>query len=76
MNADIIKANWKQLKGSVKKQWGKLTDDEVMKMQGTSEELIGRLQEKYGYEKERAQKEIEAFAKKYGREEDEFRDTE
>jgi len=61
MNADVLKANWKQLKGAVKKQWGKLTDDEILQMKGTSEELSGVLQKKYGYEKERVKKEIESF---------------
>lgn len=61
MNTDIIKGHWHAIKGKLKQQWGKLTDDEIMKMQGTSEELAGALQKAYGYEKDEAQKEIKKF---------------
>ncbi|MBA3813688.1 MAG: CsbD family protein [Alphaproteobacteria bacterium] len=61
MNADIIKGNWHAIKGKLKKQWGQLTDDEIMKMEGSSEELAGALQKAYGYEKEKAVQEIKKF---------------
>jgi uncharacterized protein YjbJ (UPF0337 family) len=61
MNADILKGNWKQLKGTVKKQWGKLTDDDVARIEGRQEKLAGVLQEKYGYTREEAEKEIDSF---------------
>jgi len=61
MNADILKGNWHQLKGSVRERWGKLTDDDVDRVSGSIEQLVGRIQERYGYEKERAQREAEEF---------------
>ena len=59
MNADTIKGNWKQLKGKVKEQWGKLTDDDLTVINGQTEQLVGKLQERYGYSKEQAQREFE-----------------
>lgn len=59
MNEDIIKGKWKQLKGEAKKQWGKLTDDDIDYIDGQYDKLEGRLQEKYGYSKEEARKEID-----------------
>ncbi len=59
MNTDTIKGNWKQLKGKVKEQWGKLTDDDLTVINGQSEQLVGKLQERYGYSKEQAQREVE-----------------
>jgi uncharacterized protein YjbJ (UPF0337 family) len=61
MNKDIIKGKWHEIKGKVKQQWGDLTDDEVTKIDGSYEEFEGILQKKYGYQKDQAQKEIQAF---------------
>ncbi|MDP1975364.1 MAG: CsbD family protein [Alphaproteobacteria bacterium] len=61
MNKDIIKGNWHEVKGNLIKQWGKLTDDDVTKMQGSYEELEGALQKSYGYQKEEAKKSIDTF---------------
>ena len=61
MNKDIIKGNWHQVKGMLKKQWGKLTDDQILNMKGSSEELTGALQKTYGCDKDKAQKEIKQF---------------
>ncbi|RDI43788.1 CsbD family protein [Aquicella lusitana] len=61
MNKDIVKGHWKEIKGKLKQQWGKLTDDEIDTMQGTFEELEGKLQRHYGYQKEQAEREIEKF---------------
>jgi uncharacterized protein YjbJ (UPF0337 family) len=58
MNWDQIKGNWNQFKGRVKQQWGDLTDDDLTRIEGRRDELIGRLQERYGYEKERAEEEV------------------
>ncbi|MBF0206915.1 MAG: CsbD family protein [Oligoflexia bacterium] len=63
MNKDIIKGNWKIAKSKIQQQWGKFTNDDVEKMKGTYEELKGHIQKKYGYEKERAEKELEEFIK-------------
>ncbi|HZK84050.1 MAG TPA: CsbD family protein [Desulfosporosinus sp.] len=61
MNEDIFKGKWKELKGSVKEKWGDLTDDDVTKVEGQSEKLVGILQEKYGYSKDKAQEEYNEF---------------
>ena len=58
MNTDIIQGKWIEVKGQLRQQWSKLTDDEIGAMQGTHEELVGRLQEIYGYEKEKAKNEF------------------
>jgi uncharacterized protein YjbJ (UPF0337 family) len=56
--ADILQGKWHELKGQVKQQWGKLTDDDMTKMTGKQEELAGVLQQRYGYTKENAETEI------------------
>jgi len=61
MNRDILKGQWTQLKGRVRKQWGKLTDDDLDKAQGDLEILSGRIQERYGRNKDEARKEVERF---------------
>ena len=61
MNADVLKGKWLQLKGKVRSQWGKLTDDELDQINGNSEQLVGLLQERYGYAKDRAQREVDTF---------------
>ncbi len=58
MNWDEIRGNWKQLQGRVKQQWGKLTDDDLTRIEGHRDELVGRIQERYGYEKDRADREV------------------
>ena len=64
MNTDIIKGQWHAIKGKLKEEWGKLTDDEITQMEGSSEELAGALQKAYGYEKEEANNEIKKFIDK------------
>ena len=59
MNKDILEGNWKQLRGQAKEWWGKLTDDELDRAAGKSEQLIGLLQEQYGYTRERAEEEFD-----------------
>ena len=61
MNTDIIQGKWHQLKGTVKEQWGKLTDDELDQVDGNAEKLVGLVQERYGYAKNRAQQEVDSF---------------
>jgi len=63
MNWDQIQGNWTQLKGKVKQQWGKLTDDDIARINGKQEELCGILQQRYGYAKDQAQKEIDNWVK-------------
>ena len=61
MNRDQFEGNWKKIKGKVKEKWGKFTDDDVQSMNGKYDQFVGHLQEKYGYEKERAEKEISSW---------------
>lgn len=63
MNWDQIGGNWKQFKGSVKERWGKLTDDDLAVVNGKRDKLAGMLQERYGYAKEQAEKELDEFTK-------------
>lgn len=62
MNWDTIKGDWKQFKGKAKEKWGKLTDDDLDVIDGKRDQLAGLLQKRYGYAKEQAEREIEAFA--------------
>lgn len=58
MNQDIFEGKWKEMKGQVKEWWGKLTDDDLEQVGGKADQLIGILQQKYGYTKEQAEKEL------------------
>lgn len=61
MNRDIFEGNWNTLKGKVKQQWGKLTDDDITMINGRREELLGRIQQRYGATKERAEQMLKEF---------------
>ncbi|QDR81264.1 CsbD family protein [Sporomusa termitida] len=61
MNEDILKGKWHELKGGVKEKWGKLTDDDLTTVEGKSEKLMGLLQTKYGYTKDKAEEEYKSF---------------
>ena len=65
MNQDVLKGKWMQLKGEVRTQWGKLTNDDLDQIQGNSEKLIGKLQERYGYAKDKAQAEYESWVRQH-----------
>jgi len=65
MNKDTFEGNWKQLKGKLKEEWGKLTDDDLDVIAGKRDQLVGRLQERYGMAKEAAEKRIEEFEKRH-----------
>ena len=62
---DILEGRWRELKGYVRKQWGKLTDDDVERLSGRQEELIGVLQQRYGYGKEQAELEVNKWLREY-----------
>lgn len=64
MNKDIVKGKWKEIKGKVKQEWGKLTDDEITQINGSYDQLEGTLQKRYGYAKDQAKQEIENFIDK------------
>jgi uncharacterized protein YjbJ (UPF0337 family) len=57
MNSDILKGKWKQIKGDMKQMWGKLTNDDVERINGNFDVLVGTLQERYGYSRDQAEKE-------------------
>lgn len=58
MNKDRMEGNWKQLKGKVREQWGKLTDDEVDQIAGKRDQLVGRIQESYGIGRDEAERQV------------------
>ncbi len=59
MNNDRIEGNWKEMKGKVQQQWGKLTDDDLDVIDGRREELVGKIQQAYGKSREEAEKEVD-----------------
>ncbi len=61
MNWDQIEAKWKQLRGAMKMKWAKLTDDDVNFIGGKKDQLVGKLQERYGITKEEAQRQVEQW---------------
>ena len=61
MNSDQMQGKWKQMKGSVKEKWGKLTDDDLDVINGQSEQLIGKIQERYGIARDEAKKQVEQW---------------
>lgn len=58
MNWDRIEGQWKQLKGTVKQEWGKLTDDDLSFINGKRDELVGRIQERYGIARDDAERQV------------------
>jgi uncharacterized protein YjbJ (UPF0337 family) len=58
MNWDRIEGSWKQMKGKVKEQWGKLTDDDLDQIGGKRDQLVGRIQKSYGIGKDEADKQL------------------
>jgi uncharacterized protein YjbJ (UPF0337 family) len=65
MNWDQIQGQWKQFTGNVQTQWGKLTNDDLDVIEGDRERLAGRIQERYGIEKEEAEREIDDWLKRH-----------
>ena len=61
MNRDILKGKWTQLKGDVRGWWGNLTNDDVDQIQGDAEKMIGKLQERYGYARDQAERDLDEF---------------
>ncbi len=60
MNWDRVEGNWKQIKGKVQQQWGKLTNDDLNLVEGKRTELVGRIQERYGIRRDEAERQIDA----------------
>lgn len=61
MNSDQFKGQWHQIKGSLKAKWGKLTDDDVDRVEGNRERLAGEIQSRYGKSKDEAKREVNDF---------------
>jgi uncharacterized protein YjbJ (UPF0337 family) len=61
MNWDRVEGNWKQFRGSVKKQWGKLTDDDLDVVEGRRDKLAGRIQEEYGVARDEAERQVDEW---------------
>lgn len=65
MNTDIFKGQWKQLKGDVQSQWGRLTDDTLEEINGDRTKLLGKIQESYGLAKSEAEKQLKEWEGRY-----------
>jgi len=61
MNEDILQGKWHEMKGGIKAKWGKLTDDDLTLVNGESEKLMGALQTRYGYTRDKAKEEYDQF---------------
>ena len=61
VNRDILKGQWNQIKGEMKKKWGQLTDDDITKIEGDYDKFVGLLQTRYGYARARAEQEANEF---------------
>jgi uncharacterized protein YjbJ (UPF0337 family) len=65
MNWDVVKGNWKQLKGKFREEWGDLTDNEYEEIAGNKDQLVGKLQERYGWTREEADRRADAWATRH-----------
>jgi uncharacterized protein YjbJ (UPF0337 family) len=66
MNWDQMEGKWKQVKGSVRSRWGKLTDDDLETISGKKDQLVGRIQERYGIHKDEAQRQVDDWNRTLG----------
>lgn len=65
MNRDIVGGKWQQVRGKMKEEWGKLTDDDLKMAEGKFDKLSGLIRERYGYTKEKAEADLDRFCKKH-----------
>jgi uncharacterized protein YjbJ (UPF0337 family) len=65
MNKDILQGKRRELKGLLKEQWGKLTDDDLDRIEGQAERLVGLLQQRYGFAREKAEQEYRHIMEKW-----------
>ena len=63
MNSSIFQGNWTEIKGKIKTQWAKLSDDDLEAVKGNLEQITGKIQQVYGYGKEQAESEFNSFKK-------------
>ncbi len=64
MNWDQIEGKWKQFRGQAKEQWGKLTDDDLDTVAGKRDQMVGKVQEKYGIAKEEAERQVDEWSRR------------
>jgi uncharacterized protein YjbJ (UPF0337 family) len=74
MNWDQLEGKWKQVKGSVRTRWGKLTDDDLDVIGGQKDQLVGKIQERYGIQKDEAQRQVEDWNRTLDQENDQAPD--
>jgi uncharacterized protein YjbJ (UPF0337 family) len=74
MNWDQLEGKWKQVKGSVRTRWGKLTDDDLDVIGGQKDQLVGKIQERYGIQKDEAQRQVEDWNRTLNQENDQAPD--
>lgn len=72
MNWDQVEGGWKKIRGKVREQWGKLTDDDLDVVAGKRDQLIGMIQQKYGQTKDEVEKQVTEWERKHS---GEWRDT-
>ena len=63
MNWDRVEGNWKQFKGKVRETWADLSDDDIERMAGKRDQLVGRIQERYGIAKDEAERQVDDWSK-------------
>ncbi len=61
MNWDQVEGQWKNIKGNIREKWGKLTDDDLEAVAGKKDQLVGKMQERYGLAKDKAEAELDTF---------------
>ena len=64
MNEDTVRGRWKQVKGKIKEQWGRLTEDDIDVIAGKRDQLLGRIQQRHGIAKDEAQKQVQEFERR------------
>ena len=65
MNSDTLKGQWKQISGRAKEAWGKLTDDDLPRVEGNAQRLSGLVQERYGISRDEAEKQVDKFLSRF-----------
>lgn len=65
MNWDIVEGNWTQWKGRLKEKWGDLTDNEIQELDGRKDQLVGKLQERYGIARDEAERQLDEWTSTY-----------
>jgi uncharacterized protein YjbJ (UPF0337 family) len=66
MNEPWLRGKWNEIKGRVKEQWGELSDDEIARIEGRRDQLIGAIQQRYGKDRDAVEKEIREFERRVG----------